>query len=99
MWRRFQIRLELSYPTQGQIEEWFRRFESRTGRSLGFTPRSLAQRLRGASFAEVEGFGADVLRRMVLEQPDGNIKNVVERKLRHWKKRYSPTSSDDVAGA
>ena len=99
VWRRFQIRLELSYPTQGQIEEWFRRFESRTGRSLGFTPRSLAQRLRGASFAEVEGFGADVLRRMVLEQPDGNIKNVVERKLRHWKKRYSPTSSDDVARA
>ena len=23
VWRRFQIRLELSYPTQGQIEEWF----------------------------------------------------------------------------
>ena len=90
VWRRFQIRLELSYPSQGQIEEWFRRFEGRTGRSLGFTPRSLAQRLRGASFAEVEDFGTDVLRSTVLEQPNGNIKTVVERKLRHWKKRYSP---------
>ncbi len=96
VWRRFQIRLELSYPTQGQIEEWFRRFESRTGRSLGFTPRSLAQRLRGASFAEVEDFGTDVLRRTVLEQPNGNIKTVVERKLRQWKKRYSPPPSVDT---
>ena len=99
VWRRFQIRLELSNPTQGQIEEWFRRFESRTGQSLGFTPRALAQRLRGASFAEVEDFGTDVLRRTVLDRPGGNIKAVVERKLRHWKKRYSPTPAEDIASA
>ena len=93
VWRRFQIRLELAPPTQGQIEEWFRRFESRTGQSLGFSSRSLAQRLRGASFAEVEDFGTDVLRRVALDQPNGSAKPLVERKLRHWKKRYSPTPS------
>ena len=86
-WRRFQIRLELPMPNQGQIEEWFKRFENRTGYSLGLSPRSLAQRLRGLSFAEVEDFGTDVLRRIVLDQSDANRKEIVERRLRQWKKR------------
>lgn len=89
VWRRFQIRLELPAPTQGQIEEWFRRFEKRHGQPLGLSPRSLAQRLRGLSFAEVEDFGTDVLRKITLEQPDADIKAIVERRLRHWKKRYT----------
>ena len=93
VWRRFQIRLELAPPTQGQIEEWFRRFEKRTGRSLGFPFRSLAQQMRGASFAEVEDFGTDVLRRVALDQPNGSTKSVVEKTLRHWKSRYSPEPS------
>ena len=35
VWRRFQIRIELPLPRQGQIEEWFKRFEDRTGFELG----------------------------------------------------------------
>lgn len=100
VWRRFQIRLELPPPTQGQIEEWFRRFAKRqdwaagsTGSPLGFSPRSLAQRLAGLSFAEVEDFGTDVLRRVVLDQPGADPKAIVERRLRHWKKRYAPRRS------
>ena len=93
-WRRFQIRLELPMPKQGQIEEWFKRFENRTGHSLGLPPRSLAQRLRGLSFAEVEDFGTDVLRRIVLDQPDADSKDIVEQRLRQWKKRFTLTQSN-----
>ncbi len=57
VWRRFQIRLELPMPKQGQIEKWFKRFENRSKHTLGLSPRSLAQRLKGLSFAEVEDFG------------------------------------------
>lgn len=89
VWRRFQIRLELPSPTQRQIEEWFRRFEKRHRQPLGLPPRSLAQRLRGLSFAEVEDFGTDVLRKIALGQPDSDINAIVERRLRHWKKRYT----------
>ena len=89
VWRRFQVRLELPMPKQGQIEEWFKRFEKRTGYTLGLSPRSLAQRLKGLSFAEVEDFGSEVLRKVVLEQPDADIKNIVERRLYHWKKRFT----------
>ena len=89
VWRRFQIRIELPMPKQGQIEEWFKRFEKRTEHTLGLSPRSLARRLRGLSFAEVEDFGTDVLRRIVLDQPNTDVKCIVEQRLRHWKKRFT----------
>ena len=81
--------LELPAPTQGQIEEWFRRFEKRHGQPLGLSPRSLAQRLRGLSFSEVEDFGTDVRRKIVLEQPDADVKGIVECRLREWKRRFT----------
>ena len=97
VWRRFQVRLELLPPTQAQIEQWFIRFQNRdnippskTGQPLGLSPRSLAQRLRGLSFAEVEDFGTDVLRKIVLDQPGADVKNIVEDRLRHWKRRFKP---------
>jgi SpoVK/Ycf46/Vps4 family AAA+-type ATPase len=93
VWRRFQIRLDLPQPTQGQIEEWFKRFQQRTGHPLGLSPRSLAQRLRGLSFAEVEDFGTDVLRRIVLDQPDADSKDIVEQRLRQWKNRFTSNQS------
>ena len=94
VWRRFQIRLELPPPNQRQIEEWFKRFEKRHRCPLGLSPRSLAQRLRGLSFSEIEDFGTDVLRRTVLDQPEADIKAIVERRLRHWKEKYAPQDSN-----
>ena len=97
VWRRFQVRLELPPPTQAQIEQWFTRFQDRGGlppaktlQPLGLSPRSLAQRLRGLSFAEVEDFGTDVLRKVVLDQPGADVKKIVEGRLRHWKRRFTP---------
>ncbi len=89
VWRRFQIRLELPQPKQRQIEQWFKQFEQRTKHSLGLPPRSLAQRLRGLSFAEVEDFGTDVLRKIALEQPEADAKRIVEQCLRQWKNRFA----------
>jgi SpoVK/Ycf46/Vps4 family AAA+-type ATPase len=89
VWRRFQIRLELPPPKQGQVEEWFRRFEKRTGHALGLPHRSLAQNLKDLSFAEVEDFGTDVLRRIALSQPDADTKKIVGQCLDQWKKRFT----------
>jgi len=94
VWRRFQIRLELPMPKQGQIEQWFRRFEKRTGHTLGLLPRNLAQRLKCVSFAEVEDFGTDVLRRIALSQPDADAKKIVGQCLGQWKKRFTLKKSD-----
>jgi SpoVK/Ycf46/Vps4 family AAA+-type ATPase len=89
VWRRFQIRLELPMPKQGRIEEWFKRFEMRTGHTLGLSPRSLAQSLKGLSFAEVEDFGSDVLRRIAINQPDADARKIAEQCLDQWKKRFT----------
>ncbi len=96
VWRRFQIRLELPMPRQGQIEEWFRRFETRAGHEIGLSPRSLAQRLKGLSFAEVEGFGTDVMRRITLNQPGADAKKIAGQCLDQWKKRFTLRNSDLV---
>lgn len=96
VWRRFQIRLELPMPKQGQIEEWFKRYEKCTGHSLGLTPRSLAQSLKGLSFAEIEDFGTDVLRRIALNEPEADVKKIAEQCLGQWKKRFTLKYSDDA---
>jgi SpoVK/Ycf46/Vps4 family AAA+-type ATPase len=98
VWRRFQIRLELPMPKQGQIEEWFKRFEKRTGHEMGLSPRSLAQRLKGVSFAEVEDFGTDVLRRIALSDPGADVRKIAEQCAEQWKKRFSVNASEDTGG-
>ncbi len=89
VWRRFQVRLELPAPRQSQIEEWFRRFQARTGLSLAPTPRRLAQHLRGLSFAEVEDFGTDVLRRVALRQPEAEVGKIIAQTLEQWRVRFT----------
>lgn len=96
VWRRFQIRLELPMPKQGQIEEWFKRYEKRTGHSLGMTPRSLAQSLKGLSFAEVEDFGMDVLRRVALSGPEADTKKIAKQCLDQWRNRFTLNNSDPI---
>ena len=86
-WRRFQIRLDLERPSQRQIEEWYRGFEQRTSHSFGMQPRDLARKLRGLSFAEVEDFCTDLLRKLVLDGPDARPKEILECRLRQWKNR------------
>jgi hypothetical protein len=81
-------------PTQSQIEEWFRRFEKRTGQTLGLPLRSLAKSLKGLSYAEVEDFGIDVLRQIVLNQPGANIKTITCQCLDQWEKRFTLKDSE-----
>jgi len=88
VWRRFQLRLELPAPTRPMLEEWFRRFQERLDRPLGFTPRSLAMRLNGLSFAEAEQFAEDVLRRHVLALPESDLKQIVKTRLDAWQQRF-----------
>jgi len=89
VWRRFQIRLELPMPKPNQIEEWFERFAKRTGHALGLSAASLAQSLKGLSFAEIEDFGTDVLRRIALNQSNVDVKKITVRCLEQWNKRFA----------
>lgn len=95
VWRRFQVRMTLPNPTRARLIEWFERFESRIHVSLGYEPSTLAKRLLGSNFAEVEEFGTTVFRQYVLEQPNANMKNIVSQTLRSWAARSVTLSQYD----
>lgn len=89
VWRRFQLRLELLPPSEAEAEEWFRRFEQRVGAKLGLAPRTLATKLKGVSYSELEQFALDVQRRYVLEQPVADAKKIIRKRLQQWQQRFS----------
>jgi SpoVK/Ycf46/Vps4 family AAA+-type ATPase len=87
VWRRFQLRLELPPPEKAQISEWLRRLEDRFGAPLGRPLDTMASELAGLSFAEIEEFANDILRKSVLEGPDSNLKAIVGKTLEQWRMR------------
>ena len=87
VWRRFQIRMILPNPTRERLIEWFEKFEHRINVPLGYTAGTLAKRLYGANFAEIEEFGRSVFRQYVLQQPNANMKDIVSRTLQSWSAR------------
>jgi AAA+ superfamily predicted ATPase len=90
VWRRFQLRLELPKPTTAQAEEYLRRAQERTGLSFETSLKGLADKLSGASFAELEEFVADVFRRHVLSLPNSGLKRIIAQRVAQWQGRYRP---------
>ena len=60
VWRRFQLRFELPPPQVQQAEEYFEKAVSRLTFPLGVSATTLAEKLEGANFSELEDFLADV---------------------------------------
>jgi SpoVK/Ycf46/Vps4 family AAA+-type ATPase len=89
VWRRFQIRLELPPPTREQTCEFFEKVAARIEIPLGYSPRTLADKLHGVSYSELEDFVADVARRYVLSLPNAIPKKIVAEQLRQWTKRFN----------
>lgn len=98
VWRRFQLRLNLPSPTPSLAEEWFRRFEKRLGVKLGYSPATLAKRLKGHSFSDLEQFALDVQRQYVLRLPDGDMRKIVSERLKQWAERFPVPNQDEAKG-
>ena len=89
VWRRFQLRLHLPPPSPSLAQEWFRRLGQRIDANLGYSPVTLAKKLKGLSFSELEQFGLDVYRQYVLRLPDADLRNIVSDCLKQWQHRFS----------
>lgn len=83
-WRRFQLRLALNAPSRGSATRFLESLRARLG-DLGLAPRTLAERLSGASYAELEQFAIDVRRRYVLALPEADLKVIVRTRLDQWR--------------
>lgn len=86
-WRRFQVRAELETPSRTQASRFLERLAARLGGDLGFAPRTLADKLAGASFAELEEFALDVRRRAVLDLPNSDMRRIVQERLEHRRRQ------------
>lgn len=84
VWRRFQARLTLPAATRDGIVSFLDSWVGRTGIALGYAHRTLADKLRGQSYAEIEEFVLTVQRRLVLAG-DANERSVVTSCLEQWK--------------
>jgi predicted AAA+ superfamily ATPase len=89
-WRRFQLRLTLPKPTREEATRFLDMLSTRLGGKLGLAPRTLADKLHGASYAELEQFALDVRRRYVLALPDGRLDSIVRSRLEQWRAQSHP---------
>jgi SpoVK/Ycf46/Vps4 family AAA+-type ATPase len=85
VWRRFQARLTLPAATRDGVVTFLDRWVSRTAIGLGYAHRTLADKLRGQSYAEVEEFVTTVQRRLVLNDSGADERTVVRACLDQWK--------------
>lgn len=90
VWRRMQIRLSLPKATREGKIELLKAWSTRNGVEFGKSERSIADRLRDVSYAELEDFAEDVQRRQILDGFDVDPGAVTERLLRAWVNRARP---------
>ena len=84
-WRRFQLRLELQAPTRAEATAFLEMLSRRLGGALGLAPRTLADQLKGASYAELEQVAIDIRRRVVLSLPGGNSAEIAHSRIEQWR--------------
>ena len=92
VWRRFQLRIELPYPTREQLTHYITLIGQRCSVNFGYEPSILAKYMLGLSFAEVEEFCLDVVRRAVIDMKTDNAQQVTYLKLEQWLSRMIPIS-------
>jgi hypothetical protein len=89
-WRLFQLRLELPAPSRAEATQFLETLSVRLGGDLGLAPRTLADKLAGASYAELEHVALDIRRRLVLALPDGNLVEIARTRMEQWRKQAHP---------
>lgn len=88
VWRRFQIRIDMPKPTAKQKEQFIGDYAKRVGFNFGVPIREIAKELKADSYAEIEEFCRDVLRRATLMLSREDAEKITIKKLAQWKKRY-----------
>jgi AAA+ superfamily predicted ATPase len=83
VWRRFQIRATLPFPTKKQIGQWFDLLARRFPQLVISNLRSSHARLAGASYSELHDLALEVMRRCVLDG-DTDSERAFREQIRLW---------------
>jgi len=95
-WRRFQIKVELPKPSRSDIESWFKIFITKYNFDFGLEVSTLAKKLLGLSYADVEEFALSVYRQYVLKLPGSKTKNITSEQLKLYGRQIKETQKDNV---
>ncbi|HKK01005.1 MAG TPA: ATP-binding protein [Desulfuromonadales bacterium] len=88
VWRRFQVKVQLPLPTKEQRILFIKQFEERSNFSFKMALPTLADKLSGISFSEIEEFCVDVLRRSILTHRQDSPKEIIKSRLRNLERRF-----------
>jgi SpoVK/Ycf46/Vps4 family AAA+-type ATPase len=89
-WRRFQIKVDLPKPSRRNLEIWFSHFETKRQFRFGLQPSTLAKKLLGLSFAEVEEIAETIYRKYILNMSETSVKDISEEVLSMWETQVRP---------
>jgi SpoVK/Ycf46/Vps4 family AAA+-type ATPase len=90
VWRRFQLRLELPTPSREQISIFIRSIGERCGINYGLTAETIAKKLVGINFAEVEELCLSIARRAIMDQVTENASTITKKKIEQFTARLKP---------
>lgn len=93
-WRRFQLRISLPLPSAKAVACYIESFTERFDQSLGHSSASIASRLGPVSYAEVEQFCLDLLRRNVLSSGEKSLRAIVSEQLEIWAYRANSANEN-----
>lgn len=96
VWRRFQLRIILSAPTRNQIARFIESFAEQRRFQFGLASGTIAEKLSGHSFAEVEEFCVDVFRQAILAGRTDHPRELTQLKLRQWQNRAMAKTNLEV---
>lgn len=90
VWRRFQLRIELPLPTREQISQFIVAMENKTTIKFGYAAETIAKKMLGTNFSEIEELCLTIVRRAVLNKQTHNTKPITTAILSQWQDRFKP---------
>lgn len=97
VWRRFQLRLQVSPPNTAQTLLWLEKFEHRVNLRMDISKKTIASKLKGASYSELEDFGLNVYRRYVLSLPDADVRSIVQTCIKQHESLLRPQEQNGMS--
>ncbi len=85
VWRRFQLKLELSMPLKKQIIPFLSQFIEKTNLGFDYNIEHLSEKLYKLSFSEIEDFCLDIYRQSVLLRSGKITKRTITDRLSQLK--------------
>jgi len=93
VWRRFQLRLQLPAPSKKDVSCYLQKFSQRSELVFGMAFGTLAEKIAGGSFAEVEEFCVSAKRTAVLRGHPDTAAPILNTLLREWQARCGVSGS------